>query len=320
MGRNNKKKSSGHKPVNSLCKKCSSPHVVESQSRSIEGLIKAIIPCNVHRCLDCYHRFWAFESLFSNASRVWVLVFVSLIVVTSVFFSVQQASQSNLNRKAEFIPFETSEPNSLESNSLGSNSETAQVDSDDADVGDVGNIRALLKDADIVESNEPDTLLKSVIDSAGEVEVIEAKFQSEKIISKSEESIKRLESAVDEDQQALASLLKVDINYRIEGWRKSWQAGLVNDYLSFYSPSFKPNNGLSNKAWQAQRKLRVSPSKKITLSLSDFDVEVMDENKRAVAIFTQSYSSPTYSEVSRKKLVLLNEEGNWNISSEEQVE
>jgi len=287
-----------------VCKRCDSTQVFLSKYRGLEGILPAIASCNVYRCLGCYHRFWAYENFFANPVRAWLWGIILFLAVVLMFLGLSRSSDlSQLNRKAELIPQFESQAENID----------APVDLSANDP-----VTSALSRNDVV--NDFDEALTSLPDDVIETSKLEvAQAESERIKSAFEESNQRLESAVVEDEQALSSLLKIDINHRINGWREAWQAGNVSDYLTFYSLTFQPNGGLSYNAWQEQRKARVTPSKKIELVLSDFDVTFADENRRAIAIFTQSYESPTYSEKSQKKLVLLNEGDDWNIVSEETV-
>jgi len=150
-------------------------------------------------------------------------------------------------------------------------------------------------------------------------EINDVKNQSQQISDTIKSSIERLESAFVEDQKALVSLLKIDINHTIESWRKAWQSGAEKKYFSHYSNNFKPSNFLPLKEWRLERAERISSANNIEVNLSDFDVSFTDDNKRAVALFTQSYFSKKYAEVSRKKLVLVNEQDEWKIVLERDV-
>ena len=146
-----------------------------------------------------------------------------------------------------------------------------------------------------------------------------AKTQSQRSSVAQQKNLERLEKAIDEDKGALESLVKVELNYRVERWSEMWQSGLVDYYLGFYSKDFQPNKGLSFDAWVEQRKKRINPEKKIEIKLSSFDVSFSNDMKRSVMIFDQLYSSHSYSEKSRKKLVWVKEADEWKIVSETEL-
>ena len=297
-----------------VCPSCSSQSVFLSEYRGIESIFPTFLPCNVYRCLDCNNRYWAFQPLFANPARVWGVTLIGFAVLISVFLYIQpDITQANLSRKAEFIPqFDSLDKEELITANIV---ETAELE-----LEPVEPVTAALTDSSI-DVDEPTEALIELSNSESSVsEVIDAKVQSEKISSASKASLERLESAVVEDKEALASLLKVDINYAIENWRKAWQSGDTENYLNSYGANFEPANDLTFEQWQAQRRTRVLPSKKIELELSDFDVSFENQNQQAVAIFTQAYSSSTYSDTSRKKLLLENQQSSWKIISEQQIQ
>jgi len=120
------------------------------------------------------------------------------------------------------------------------------------------------------------------------------------------------------DPQEQVSLLKVDINYMIEQWQEAWQTGDTDRYLSFYSDQFSPSSGLTLAAWRQQRQERVSTDNPITLELSEFEVVLAEDNKKATVSFDQIYQSSDFQEQSRKELVLLKDE-EWRIVAEREL-
>ena len=298
------------KQAKGFCPRCNSSNIFLSKFRGIDGVISAFLPSNVYRCLDCNKRFWAPEALLANTSRAWTWALTLLTVLVILYLIVQPGRvEQDVNRHAGFVP------------QFDSPSELDLVDVEKTGDSGSSSLTAVLKDASIESKDIVEPLLELGSDEAAStLEVNQAKVQSEKITSASKASMQRLESAIDKDEQALASLLKIDINYVIDGWRKSWESGLVTDYLNSYSQNFIPNDGLSFDLWQKERKDIVQPGKQLIIELTNFDVSFANENTRATAIFTQSYTSSKYSEVSRKKLDLVNEQGVWKIISEVQTD
>ncbi|MBX2846875.1 MAG: hypothetical protein KTR16_01035 [Acidiferrobacterales bacterium] len=139
------------------------------------------------------------------------------------------------------------------------------------------------------------------------------------LLEEPQEQSTELPKEIEVDPQELRSLLKVDINYMIEQWRQAWEAGDSETYLSFYSTQFIPSDKLSYEQWREQRKSMVVPSKKITLSLSNFDVMLDDLNKQSIVSFDQLYSASAYSDTSRKQLTLIKDE-EWQIVAEKIID
>jgi len=299
------------RPVDGVCPRCESPNIVESRHKGLDFWIVCVFPTNVYRCVECYSRFWMSESLFANGKRLLFWCAVVFMAVIAVFLKLQlDAQSSTLNRTAQFIPqFEQAEEEV----------ETELVSTDTP-------VTAVLSDSGVVEDNEQteqeqaielaDVKVESVEEATRLAELNE---QSEQVQEIQKSNAKRLEKAVSNDTQALASLLKIDMNYRVERWRSAWESGFIDYYLDFYSSQFKPSNGLNLDQWVAQRKLRIKPEKKIDIELSNFDVSFSDKLQKSTVTFDQFYRSANYSERSRKQLVWVKEDDGWHIVSETEL-
>ncbi len=103
------------------------------------------------------------------------------------------------------------------------------------------------------------------------------------------------------------------IEKRVTSWANAWRTKNVTEYLGYYSNQFKPE-GMSKKAWLAQRKQRLSKQGEIKLSLEN--VEVRFEGKRAVAEFIQHYSASGYSDHVVKVLSFERNQNEWMIVRE----
>jgi len=125
--------------------------------------------------------------------------------------------------------------------------------------------------------------------------------------------------SVKPDRTELESHARREISQLVERWRAAWAAGVSDVYLNYYSDEFVPANGMSLKRWQRQRQKRVTLAKKIELTLDKFDVSFDNDVNRSVIGFDQHYRSGTYSERSRKQLVLQKESQSWRIISEVEV-
>lgn len=89
----------------------------------------------------------------------------------------------------------------------------------------------------------------------------------------------------------------------IEGWAQAWRSKNINAYLAAYSPEFVPEDLPNKRAWEAQRKKRLSPSQG-NISLEIDAVNVTRDGDNAVATFTQKYAAKAYRDVMVKKLQL----------------
>lgn len=89
----------------------------------------------------------------------------------------------------------------------------------------------------------------------------------------------------------------------IETWAQAWRSKNINAYLAAYSPEFVPEELPSKRAWEAQRKKRLSPNQG-NISLEIDAVNVTRDGDSAVATFTQKYAAKAYRDVMVKKLQL----------------
>ncbi|MGQ2964734.1 L,D-transpeptidase Cds6 family protein [Methylophilus sp.] len=89
----------------------------------------------------------------------------------------------------------------------------------------------------------------------------------------------------------------------IEGWAQAWRSKNINAYLAAYSPEFVPEDLPNKRAWEAQRKKRLSPGQG-NISLEIDAVNVTRDGDTAVATFTQKYAAKAYRDVMVKKLQL----------------
>jgi outer membrane protein assembly factor BamE len=90
----------------------------------------------------------------------------------------------------------------------------------------------------------------------------------------------------------------------IDAWADAWRGKNTNAYLSAYADDFKPEDGLSKKAWVAQRKQRLSGKRgDISLSLEDVVITQINETQASVQFF-QKYASKVFSDEVTKQLDL----------------
>jgi hypothetical protein len=107
---------------------------------------------------------------------------------------------------------------------------------------------------------------------------------------------------------------QVAVAKAVDAWASAWRTKNANAYLNFYSAKFKPE-GMSKKAWKAQRKQRVGASPaEITLTLDKLNV--VADAKKATATFAQHYASGKYSDDVVKVLNFENVKGEWLIVKE----
>jgi len=277
------------KYVNTDCPSCGFSDVLTSRHRGIESVVVKLLPVNICRCVSCFRRFWVFESLFANATRVfiWGLFLAVIVSITLLTFLQSQPV------------FEVPNPNVR----LGGQVENQSEEEPSSFVlpsHDSGAVLAQKNETFLLKKDEPER---------------ENEAQSKANSTPEKEAKEIVNSKVD-----LESLARTEMQYNVDIWKKMWELGLVNDYLSFYSSDFEPNNFLSVNEWVDQRKKRVTPEKKIRLELNNFDLSFSDNMSKTVMEFDQVYISQTYSGTSRKQLVWEKEINEWKIVSEKELE
>ncbi len=104
------------------------------------------------------------------------------------------------------------------------------------------------------------------------------------------------------------------VEQAVNAWAKVWAARDVKAYLAAYGTAFKPDNGKSRSAWEAERESRIAPRKRIAVTLSN--VRITLDDKGALVRFKQRYESDTFNGTSQKRLRLVSENGRWVITDE----
>jgi len=105
----------------------------------------------------------------------------------------------------------------------------------------------------------------------------------------------------------------------VDSWADAWSEGRVEDYLSFYSQDFQPDDGSSRRQWRASRVERLSAPQYIRVSITALDLQVQDSD-RVRATFFQNYRSERFEDTVRKSLDLaLESDGRWRILRERVV-
>ena len=105
------------------------------------------------------------------------------------------------------------------------------------------------------------------------------------------------------------------VNEAVANWANAWSNQDVNKYLASYADNFKTPKGESRKAWEQQRRERISAPKSISVELSNQNVTIVDNNNAKVT-FKQSYKGAGNAIRTDKTLLLKKENGNWLIEQE----
>lgn len=100
----------------------------------------------------------------------------------------------------------------------------------------------------------------------------------------------------------------------VYAWAKAWASKDVEAYLAAYGKSFNPPGGLSRKAWEDERRKRISGKSSIQVKLEKLSVTV--DGGKAIARFRQDYRADALVVSSRKTLELSKSGERWLIVRE----
>ena len=161
--------------------------------------------------------------------------------------------------------------------------------------------------------------LPEIDDDQGKVQMAYAEIADKSVIESEVEPLKAVleepvslmdkkPTTIKNDKNAKAVLAVVD------SWKAAWSSQDLNSYLSHYADSFKPRKAKSRMAWEKSRKRIIGGAKWIKLKLDNIKVTV--DGQGAVVDFTQRYNSNVYSDVSEKRLRLIQVSGSWKIVEE----
>ncbi|WP_341902983.1 tetratricopeptide repeat protein [Polaromonas sp. YR568] len=105
-----------------------------------------------------------------------------------------------------------------------------------------------------------------------------------------------------------------EVEAAVRAWADAWAAKDMPAYLASYSTSFDPPGNMDRKAWEQDRRLKITGKSRITVKLSNLSVSV--QGNKASAKFKQDYSADTLNISSRKTLELSKSGARWQIIRE----
>lgn len=95
-------------------------------------------------------------------------------------------------------------------------------------------------------------------------------------------------------------------------WASAWSRKDVEAYFAAYTAEF--SGGKTRKAWEEERRARITGKRSISVVLTDFQTSLKGD--RAVVQFRQSYTADTLKVSSRKTLEMVKVSGRWLIQKE----
>ncbi len=105
------------------------------------------------------------------------------------------------------------------------------------------------------------------------------------------------------------------ITSAVNGWAQAWSSKNLDQYFASYGASFQPAKGESRKAWEEQRRERISKPSKISVGVSNINITPVDGNNAKVR-FKQAYRADGKPIYTTKTLVMKKAGDNWFIEQE----
>lgn len=106
-----------------------------------------------------------------------------------------------------------------------------------------------------------------------------------------------------------------ELSEAVDVWVAAWQSQSLSEYFDSYHSEFSPRYQDNQAAWRSNRQRVIGGADWIRLALTDFEFVGEEEGMLEVRFWLR-YESPNYSDDTQKKLLLLQESGNWKIIEE----
>lgn len=110
------------------------------------------------------------------------------------------------------------------------------------------------------------------------------------------------------------SSLQAELKDSLEQWRKDWASQNTDAYLSHYAHDFFYSEGGLDK-WASYKRQIQATKPKVSVKLNDVSMFTYPGSDRSMVVvyFEQDYTSPTLSNVMRKRQYWVQEKGEWKI-------
>jgi tetratricopeptide (TPR) repeat protein len=103
-----------------------------------------------------------------------------------------------------------------------------------------------------------------------------------------------------------------DIQAAVRAWADAWSRKDMDTYFAAYTGEF--DGGKNRKAWQDERRARITGKRNINVGVADMVVDINGE--RATVRFRQNYAADALNISSRKSLEMVRVRGKWLIEKE----
>ena len=101
----------------------------------------------------------------------------------------------------------------------------------------------------------------------------------------------------------------------LNAWAQAWSKKDADAYLSYYAKDFKTPAGESRAAWEKARRSRIAAPKSISVAIASPKATMTGANQVKIT-FRQTYRSDVLKTTSTKTLVMVKNDGRWQIQQE----
>jgi tetratricopeptide (TPR) repeat protein len=101
----------------------------------------------------------------------------------------------------------------------------------------------------------------------------------------------------------------------LNGWAQAWSKKDADAYLAYYAKDFKTPGGESRADWEKARRSRIAAPKSISVAIASSKAAMTGANQAKVT-FRQTYNSDVLKSTTTKTLVLVKNDGRWQIQQE----
>lgn len=115
--------------------------------------------------------------------------------------------------------------------------------------------------------------------------------------------------------KASARATEEAVRAAVQAWARAWSQKNMAAYLKAYDASFAAPGGLTRKAWETERKDRITSKGTIQVTLTKVSIQV--QGNTATARFVQTYRADPLNVSSRKTLKLIQRGNQWLIKHEQ---
>lgn len=122
-------------------------------------------------------------------------------------------------------------------------------------------------------------------------------------------------AAESSEDEAAPSADDKQIVQTIYAWAKAWSNQDYDAYVGYYTQDYPRDGDTSRKKWLAERNIRVTRKASIEVHVVSPEINPIDTDHVRVT-FIQTYQSPSYSDKSRKWLLLQRTDAGWRIARE----